>query len=38
MDLTLAPDETRTLAFVLAFAPTGEADAIATYRPARMSG
>jgi len=35
VDLVLAPDETRALAFVLAFAPTGDADAIATYRGAQ---
>jgi len=35
VDLDLAPGGTRTLAFVLAFAPTGEADAVATYRGAQ---
>jgi len=35
VDLALAPGERRSLAFVLAFAPTGEADAIAIYRQAR---
>jgi len=35
VDLALAPGETRTLAFVLAFAATGEANAIATYRAAQ---
>lgn len=34
-DLTVAPGETRALAFVLAFAHTGEADALATYRGAQ---
>ncbi len=35
VDLDLAPGETRSLAFALAFAATGEADAIATYRDAQ---
>lgn len=35
VDLTLAPSERQGLRFVLAFAPTGEADAGAVYRQAR---
>jgi hypothetical protein len=35
VDVELAPDERQVVAFVFAFAPTGEADAVAAYRRAR---
>ncbi len=35
VDLQLGPGETRDVTFVLAFAPTGEEDAIGIYRGAR---
>ncbi len=37
VEISLAPGQSRDMTFVLAFAPTGEADATATYRQARDS-